>query len=90
MHLVLMFFVWNLMFIVLGVLVAFLRGVLALWQVHQAWIECLVIAIRRSLILPFPVAFVIVITTTAIVLILPLVVVAIVLVSCLLWQLSPP
>jgi hypothetical protein len=69
------------MFIVLGVLVVLLGGVLALWPVHQAWIECLVAAIRRSLILPFPFVFVVVITTTAVIAILPLVVVAIVLVA---------
>ncbi len=69
------------MFIVLGVLVALLRGVLALWPVRQAWLERLVPAIRRSLILPFPFAFVIVIAMTAVVAILPLVVVAIVLVA---------
>jgi hypothetical protein len=68
------------MFIVLGVLVALLGGVLALRPVHQAWLKCLVAAIRRSLILLFPFAFVVVITTNAAIAILPLVVVAIVLV----------
>ncbi len=81
MHLVLTFFVLNLTFIVLGVLVALLGGVLALWSMHQAWLEHLVAAIRRSLILLFPFTFVVVITTTAIVAILPLVVMAIVLVA---------
>ena len=70
----------NLTFIALRVLVALLGGVLALWPVHQAWLECLVTAIRRSLILPFLFAFVIVVTTIAVIAILPLVVVAIVLV----------
>ena len=69
------------MFIILGVLVALLGGVLALWPMHQAWLERLVAAIRRSLILLFPFAFVVVITTTTVVVILPLVVVAIVLVG---------
>ncbi len=69
------------MFIVLGVLVALLGGVLALQPVHQAWLEPLVAAIRRSLILLFPVTFVVVITTTAVIVILPLVVMEIVLVA---------
>jgi hypothetical protein len=81
MCLVLTFFVLNLTFIVLGVLVALIGGVLALWPVHQAWLERLVAATRRSLILPFPLAFVVIITTTAVIAILPLVVVAIVLVA---------
>ncbi len=67
------------MFVILGVLVALLGGVLALRPVHQAWLECLVAAIRGSLILPFLVMFVIVVTTTAVTTILPLVVVAVVL-----------
>jgi hypothetical protein len=81
MHLVLTFFVLNLTFIVLGVLVALFGGVFSLWPVHQAWLECLVAAIRRSLILLFPFTFVIVITTTAVIAILPLVVMVIVLVA---------
>jgi hypothetical protein len=43
---------------------------------HRAWLERLVTAIRGSLVLPFLVAFVIVVTTTAVTAILPLVVVA--------------
>jgi hypothetical protein len=69
------------MFIALGVLVALLGGVLALWPVHQAWLERLIAAIRRSLILPFPFAFVVVVTMTAVIAILPLVVVTIVIVA---------
>ncbi len=68
-------------FVVLGVFVALLGGVLALWPVHQAWLECLVAAIGRGPVLPFLFAFVVVITTTTIVVILPFVVVAIVLVA---------
>ncbi len=81
MHLVLKFFVLNLMFVALEVLVALLGGVLALWPVHQAWLECLVVANRGSLILLFPSAFVVVVTTTAVITILPLVVVVILLVA---------
>jgi hypothetical protein len=69
------------MFIVLGILVALLGGVLALCPVHQAWLERLVVAIRRSFVLLFLVAFVIVVTMTAVIAILPLVVVAVVLVA---------
>jgi hypothetical protein len=68
-------------FVVLGVFVVLLGGVLALRPVHQAWREHLVTAIRRDPVLPFLFAFVIVITTTPAVAILPLVVVAIVLVA---------
>ncbi len=78
-HFVMTFFVLKLTLVILGVLVALLRGVLALWPVHQAWLERLVTAIRRSLVLPFLVAFVVVVTTTAVIAILPLVVVAVVL-----------
>ncbi len=67
------------MFVILGVLVALLGGVLALRPVHQAWLERLVAAIRRSLVLPILVALVVVVTTTAVIAILPLVVVAVVL-----------
>ncbi len=59
--------------------VALLGGVLALRPVHQAWLECLVAAIRGSLVLLILVAFVVVITTTAVIAILPLVVVVVVL-----------
>jgi hypothetical protein len=61
--------------------VALLGGVLALWPDYRAWLERLVAAIRRSLILLFPFVFVVVVTTTAVIAILPLVVVAIVLVA---------
>ncbi len=65
-------------FVVIGVLVALLGGVLALLPVHRAWLERLVAVIRRSLVLPFPFAFVVVVTTTAVIAILPLVVMAMV------------
>ncbi len=48
---------------------------------HRAWLERLVAAIRRILILPFLFAFVVVVMTTAVIAILPLVVVAIVLIA---------
>jgi hypothetical protein len=73
------FFVLKLTFVNLGVLVALLRDVLALWPVHQAWLERLVAAIRGSLVLLFLVAFVVVVTTTAVTAILPLVVVVVLL-----------
>jgi hypothetical protein len=66
MCLVLRFFVLNLKFVVLGVLVALLGGVVARWHVHQAWLERLVTAIRRGPVLLFLFAFVVVITTTAV------------------------
>jgi hypothetical protein len=69
------------MFVILGVFVALLRGVLALPLVHRAWLERLVAAIRRGPVLLFLFAFVIVITMTAVIAILPLVVVVIVLVA---------
>ncbi len=81
MCLVITCFVLNLRFVALGVLVALLGGVLALLTMYQAWLECLVAAIRRSLILPFPFKFVVVVTTTAVIAILPLVVVAMVFVA---------
>ncbi len=80
MRLVLIFFVLNLTFVILGVFVALLGGVLALRPVHRAWLECLVAAIRRGSVLLLLFTFVVVITTTAVVGILPLVVMAIVLV----------
>ena len=60
------------MFAVLGVLVALLGGVLALRPVHRAWLECLVVAIRRGPVFPFLVAFVVGVRTIAVAAILPL------------------
>jgi hypothetical protein len=78
-HLVLMIFVVGLtLVLVLGVLVALLGGVLALWPVRRTWLERLVAAIRRSLVLWFLLAFIIVATMTTVIAILPLVVVAMV------------
>jgi hypothetical protein len=76
MHLILMFFVVDLMLVfILGVLVALLGGMLAFWSVHRAWLERLVTAVRRSLVLLFLLVLVIVVTMTAVIAILPLVVV---------------
>jgi hypothetical protein len=81
-RLISMFFVVGLMLVlVLGVVVALLGGVLALWSVHRAWIQHLVTAIRRSLFLLFPFALVVVATMTAVIAILPLVVVTMILVA---------
>jgi hypothetical protein len=54
------------------VLVALLRGVLALRPVHQAWLEHLVIALSGNLVIPLLVAFVVGVTAIAITAILPL------------------
>jgi hypothetical protein len=59
--------------LVLGVLVALLRVMLAHWSVHRAWLECLVTMIRRSLVLLFLLVLVIVVTMTIVIAILPLV-----------------
>ncbi len=72
--------VLNLMFVILWVLVALLRSVLALWPVHRAWLERLVAVIRGSLVIPLLVTFVIGVTTIAVTMILPLEVVMMVLV----------
>ncbi len=81
MRFILTFFVLNLTFIVLGILVALLGGALALLPVHQAWLERLVAAIRRSLVIPFPFVFVVLVMTIAVIVILPLVISAVVLVA---------
>jgi hypothetical protein len=53
-RLVLTFFVVGLtLVLVLGVLVVLLGGMLALWSMRRAWLEFLVAAIRRSLVLLF-------------------------------------
>jgi hypothetical protein len=67
--------------LVLGVLVALLGGVLALWSVRRAWLENFVATIRRGLVLLFLLAFIIVATMTAVITILPLVVMAIILIA---------
>jgi hypothetical protein len=64
--------VLNLMFVVPWVLVALLRGVLALRPMHWAWLELLVAAIRGSLVILLLVAFVVGVTTIPVAAILPL------------------
>jgi hypothetical protein len=62
-RLLLMFFVVGLMLVlVLGVHVALLGGVLALWSVRRGWLECFVAVIKRNLVLLFLFALVIVAT----------------------------
>jgi hypothetical protein len=74
-RLVLTLFVVALMLVlVLGVLVALLGDVLALWSVHRTWLECLVAAIKRSLVLLLLLALIVVAMTTAVIVILPFVV----------------
>ncbi len=80
MHFIVTLLVLKLTFVVLWVLVALLRGVLALWPMHRALLECFVTVIRGSLVIPLLVAFVVVITTIAVTAILPLEVVMMVLV----------
>jgi hypothetical protein len=80
MRLVLTFFVVGLtLVLVLGVLIALLGGMFALWSMHRAWLERLVAAIRRSLVLLFLFALVVVATMTAVIAILPLVAVMMIL-----------
>ncbi len=64
--------VLKLKFCVPWVLVALLRGVLALRPVHRPWLEQLVIALSGNLVIPLFVAFVVGVTTIAITVILPL------------------
>jgi hypothetical protein len=61
--------------LILGALVAFLGGMLALQSVRRAWLERLVAAIIRSVVLLFLLALVVVVTIIAVIAILPLVVV---------------
>jgi hypothetical protein len=72
--------VLKLTFVVPWVLIALLRGVLALRPMHCAWLECLVAAIRGSLVILLLVAFVVVVTTIAVAAILPLEIAAMVLI----------
>jgi hypothetical protein len=53
----------------------------ALWSVHRAWLECLVVVIRRNLVLLFLFPLVVVAMTTAVIAILPLEVMAIILIA---------
>ncbi len=49
-----------------------LKSVLTLRPVYQAWLECLVVALSRNLVILFLVALVVCVTTIAITMILPL------------------
>jgi hypothetical protein len=75
MQFVLAFFVINLMLVlILRVLVALFEGVCTLWSVRGVGLECLVIAIRRNLVLLFLLMFVLLGVAIAVVATLPLVV----------------
>jgi hypothetical protein len=79
MHLILTFFVMGLtLVLIFGVLVALFGGMIALWSMSRARLECLVTAIRRSLVLLFLLVLVIVVKMIAVVAILPLVVMTII------------
>ncbi len=81
-RLVLMFFVLGLtLALILGVLVALLGGMLAFQSMRRAWLECLVAAIRRNLVLLFLFVFVIVVMMTTVIAILLLVVMMMILVA---------
>jgi hypothetical protein len=75
MRLVSKFLVVGLTFdLILGVSVALLESVLALWSMCRAWLEHLVPAIRWSLVVLFPLALVVVATMTTVIASPPLVV----------------
>ncbi len=60
MCLILTFFVVGLMLVLIfGVLVALFEGMIALWSMRRAWLERLVTAIRRSIVLQFLLALVV-------------------------------
>jgi hypothetical protein len=80
-QLVLAFFVVKLtLVLIFWVLVALLKGVITLWSLRGAGLECLVTAIRRNLVLLFLLAFVVVgaMATMAVVATLPLVILMII------------
>jgi hypothetical protein len=64
--------IFKLTFGISWVLVALLRGVIALGPVYQAWLEHLVIELRGNLVIPLLDAFVLGVTTIAVTVILPL------------------
>ncbi len=59
-------------FCVPWILVTFLKGVFTLRPVHRAWLECLVVAFSRNLVILFLVALVVCVTMIAVTAILPL------------------
>ncbi len=75
MRLILALLVMDLMLVLIfGILVSLFEGVITLWLVPRAGLECLVAAIRRSLVLLFLLALIIVVVASAVVVTLPLVV----------------
>ena len=64
--------IFKLTFGIPWVLVALLRGVIALGPVYQAWLEHLVIELRGNLVITLLDAFVLGVTTIAVTVILPL------------------
>ncbi len=64
--------IFKLTFGIPWVLVALLRGVIALGPVYQAWLERLVIELRGNLVIPLLVTFVLGVTTIAVTVILQL------------------
>jgi hypothetical protein len=79
MCLILTFFVMGLMLVLIfGVLVALFGVMIVLWSMRGARLECLVTAIRRSLVLLFLFMLVVVAKMIAVVAILPLVVMTII------------
>jgi hypothetical protein len=79
MHLVMDLFVMDLMLVLIfWILVALFEGVITLWSVRGAGLECLVTMIRRNLVLLFLFAFVVIVAAVAVVATLPLVVLMIV------------
>ena len=68
MRLILALFVLELMLVlVYGILVALFEGEITLWSVHRAMFECLVAAIRKSLVLLFLLVLVIDVAAIAVV-----------------------
>ncbi len=70
-----MFLVMGLTFVlILGVFVTLLEQMLALWSMRWTWLEHLVAIIRRSLVVLFPLAFVVITTMTTVIASPPLVI----------------
>jgi hypothetical protein len=64
--------------LIFGILVALFKGVITLWSIRRVGLKCLVTAIRRSLVLLFLLALVIVVAAIASVTTLPIVVLTII------------
>jgi hypothetical protein len=79
MRIILALFVMDLMLVLIfRILVALFEGVIGLWSMGRARLECLVAAIRRSLVLLFLLMLVIVMAIIAVVATCPLVVLTII------------